>query len=135
MKTYHSRLKNWKKGEPFMATLQVIVWFKAIKILKKNHFCEYILDYEEEKEDLFHDVSQEVNNSVQSSYWETLSADYFLRWLDCYKLFSCCKHNVMLWELNFEILEQMISTKNRHALNLVGFFFGLIMFLNLKMGY
>ena len=55
-------------GEPFMATLQVIVWFKAIKILKKNHFCEYILDYEEEKEDLFHDVSQKVNNSVQSSY-------------------------------------------------------------------
>ena len=51
-----------------MATLQVIVWFKAIKILKKNHFCEYILDCEEEKEDLFHDVSQKVNNSVQSSY-------------------------------------------------------------------
>ena len=41
---------------------------KAIKILHKNHFCKYILDHEEEKEDLFHDVSQEVNNSVQSSY-------------------------------------------------------------------
>ena len=41
---------------------------KAIKILHKNHFCKYILDHEEEEEDLFHDVSQEVNNSVQSSY-------------------------------------------------------------------
>ena len=58
-----------------MATLQGMVWFifklgehdKAIKILHKNHFCKYILDCEEE-EDLFHDVSQEVNNSVQSSY-------------------------------------------------------------------
>ena len=41
---------------------------KAIKMFHKNHFCEHILDYEEEEEDLFHDVSQEVNNSVQSSY-------------------------------------------------------------------
>ena len=41
---------------------------KAIKILHKNHFCKYILDHEEEEEDLFHDVSQEVNNSVQFSY-------------------------------------------------------------------
>ena len=41
---------------------------KAIKILDENHFCKYILYYEEEEEDLFHDVSQEVNNTVQSSY-------------------------------------------------------------------
>ena len=41
---------------------------KAIKILHKNYFCKYILDHEEEEEDIFHDVSQEVNNSVQSSY-------------------------------------------------------------------
>ena len=41
---------------------------KVIKILHKNHFCKCILDYEEEENDLFHDVSQEVNNSVQSSY-------------------------------------------------------------------
>ena len=41
---------------------------KAIKIPHKNHFCKYILDYEEEKEDLFHDVSQEINSFVQSSY-------------------------------------------------------------------
>ena len=40
----------------------------ATNILHKNHFCNYILDYEEEEEDLFHDVSQEVNNSVQFSY-------------------------------------------------------------------
>ena len=38
---------------------------KAIKVLHKSHFCEHILDYEEE--DSFHDVSQEVNNPVQSS--------------------------------------------------------------------
>ena len=37
---------------------------KTIKIFHKNHFCKYISDYEEEEEDLFHDVSQEVNNSV-----------------------------------------------------------------------
>ena len=41
---------------------------KAIKILHKNHFCTLILDYDEEGEDLFHDVSQEVNNSFKSSY-------------------------------------------------------------------
>ena len=41
---------------------------KAIKILHKCHFCEHILDYEEEEEDLFHDVSQKVNNSAPSSY-------------------------------------------------------------------
>ena len=41
---------------------------KAIEILNKNHFCKYISDYVEEEEDLFHDVSQEVNISVQSSY-------------------------------------------------------------------
>ena len=41
---------------------------KAIKTLYKNHLCKYILDNQEEEEDLFHDVSQEVNNSVQSSY-------------------------------------------------------------------
>ena len=41
---------------------------KVIKIFHKNHFCKCILDYEEEENDLFHDVSQEVNNSVQSSY-------------------------------------------------------------------
>ena len=40
---------------------------KGIKILHKSHFSEHILDYEEEEEDLFHDVSQEVNNSVHSS--------------------------------------------------------------------
>ena len=40
---------------------------KAIKILHKNHFCKYILDYEEEEGALFH-VSQEDNNSIQSSY-------------------------------------------------------------------
>ena len=33
-----------------------------------SHFCEHILDYEKKEEDLFHDVSQELNNSVQSSY-------------------------------------------------------------------
>ena len=43
------------------------------------YFFKYILDHKEEEEDLFHDVSQEVNNSIQSSYWETLSADYFFR--------------------------------------------------------
>ena len=52
---------------------------KAIKILHKSHICEHISVYEEEKEDLFHNVLQEVNNSVQSSYYENLSADYFLR--------------------------------------------------------
>ena len=41
---------------------------KAIKTLRKCHFCQPILDYEEEEKDLFHDVSQEVNNSVHSSY-------------------------------------------------------------------
>ena len=41
---------------------------KVIKIFHKSHFCKCILDYEEEENDLFHDVSQEVNNSVQSSY-------------------------------------------------------------------
>ena len=71
---------------------------KAIKILHKNHFYKYILDYEEEEEDLFHDVSQEVNNSVQSSYWETLFADYFLGRLDCYDLFSCCEQHLLYYE-------------------------------------
>ena len=37
---------------------------KTIKIFHKNHFCKYISDYEEEEEDLFHDVSQEVNNCL-----------------------------------------------------------------------
>ena len=41
---------------------------KAIKILHKSNFCEHISVYEEEEEDLFHNVSQEVNNSVHSSY-------------------------------------------------------------------
>ena len=41
---------------------------KAIKILNKNHFCKYISDYVEEVKDLFYDVSQEENISVQSSY-------------------------------------------------------------------
>ena len=75
---------------------------KAIKILHKNHFCKYILDCEEE-EDLFH-VSQEVNNSVQSSYWETLSADYFLGWLDWYELFPFCEQHLLCyknWILKF----------------------------------
>ena len=31
---------------------------KALKILHKNHFCKYVLDYEKEEEDLFHDVLQ-----------------------------------------------------------------------------
>ena len=36
---------------------------KVIGILHKNHSCKYILDHEDEEEDLFHDVSQEVVNS------------------------------------------------------------------------
>ena len=60
------------------------------------------MDHEEEEEDLSHDVSQEVNNSVESSYWETLSADYFLGWLDCYELLSfreniCCVTIIEFW--------------------------------------
>ena len=74
---------------------------KGIKNLHKSHFCEYILDYEEEEEDLFHDVSQEVNNSVQSSYWENLPADYFLRWLDYYELFSSCGQHLLCYEIYF----------------------------------
>ena len=70
---------------------------KAIRILHKNHFCMYILDHEEEEENLFH-VSQEVNNSVQSSYWETLFADYFLGWLDCYELFSCWEKHLLYYK-------------------------------------
>ena len=31
--------------------------YKAIKILQIIHLCEHISDYEEEEEDLFHDVS------------------------------------------------------------------------------
>ena len=41
---------------------------KGIKIPHKSYFCEHILDYEEEEEDLFHGMSQEVNNSVQFCY-------------------------------------------------------------------
>ena len=41
---------------------------KVIKMLHKSYFSEHISDYEEEEEDLFHDVSQDVNNSVQPSY-------------------------------------------------------------------
>ena len=41
---------------------------KPIEILHKNYFWKYILDYEEKEADLFHDASQEVNSSVQSSY-------------------------------------------------------------------
>ena len=37
---------------------------KCIKILHKSHFNSYILDFEEEEFDFFHDVSQEMNNSV-----------------------------------------------------------------------
>ena len=44
------------------------VYDNAIKIIRKDHFCEHISDYEEEDEDLFHNVFQEVNNSVQSCY-------------------------------------------------------------------
>ena len=36
---------------------------KVIGILHKNHLCKYILDHEDEEEDLFHIVSQEVVNS------------------------------------------------------------------------
>ena len=64
---------------------------KTIKTPHKSDFCEHILGYEEEEEDLFHDVSQEVNNSLQSSDWENLSADDFLRWVNCYELFSCSR--------------------------------------------
>ena len=48
-------------------------------------------------------MPQQVNNSVQSSYWETLSADYFLGWLDCYELFPFCKQHVCYenWILKF----------------------------------
>ena len=41
---------------------------KGVKILYKSHFNSYIFDFKEEEDDLFHDVSQEPNNSVQSSY-------------------------------------------------------------------
>ena len=41
---------------------------KAIKILHKNHFCTYILDYEEEE------------------------------WLDCYELFSCREQHLFYYE-------------------------------------
>ena len=51
-----------------MVHIKLVKYDKAIKILHKNHFCKYILDHEEEEEDLFHDVSQDVNNFVQSSY-------------------------------------------------------------------
>ena len=71
---------------------------KAIKILHKKHFCKYVLDYEKEEENLFHDVSQEVNNPVQSSYRETLYVDYFLGWLDCYALFYCCEQHLLYYE-------------------------------------
>lgn len=37
---------------------------KGIKILHKSHFCERILNYKKEKEYLFHDVLQELKNSV-----------------------------------------------------------------------
>ena len=101
------------------------------------YFFKYILDHKEEEEDLFHDVSQEVNNSIQSSYWETLSADYFFRWLDYYESFSFLwATSVVLQELNFEILEQIISTK-KQTCSKCGCFFGLIiyLFLNLKIDY
>ena len=60
-----------------MATLQGMVWFifklgehdiRPLKFFIKIISLKYILDHEEEEEDLFQDVSQEVNNSVQSSY-------------------------------------------------------------------
>ena len=37
---------------------------RPLKFFIKIISLKYILDHEEEEEDLFHDVSQEVNNSV-----------------------------------------------------------------------
>ena len=101
---------------------------KTIKIFHKNHFCKYISDYEEEEEDLFHDVSQEVNNSVYF-YW-LFSRVTGLLWV----VFLLWATSVVLWELNFEILKHMISTK-KQICSKSGCFFGLIMFLNLRIGY
>ena len=71
------------------------------------------MDYEEEEEDLFHDKSQEVNNSFQSSYWETIC--WLVSWVTgllCV-VFLLRATSVVLRELNFEILEQMISAKKQ----------------------
>ena len=89
---------------------------KAIKILHKNHFCKYILDHDEEEEDLFHDVT----GSKQ------LCSVQLLRKLICWLfywvsgllwvVFFMWATSVVLRELNFEILEQMISTKKTDLL-------------------
>ena len=77
MKTLHSRLENLGGAiHGFFAKddvghIKLSKHDNATNILHKNHFCNYILDFEEEEEDLFHDMSQEVNNSVI----EKLSAD------------------------------------------------------------
>ena len=80
-----------------------------------SHFCEHISDYEKKEEDLFHDVSQELNNSVQSSYWQNLSADYFLMWLDCYELFSCYGQHLLHYQkYHFEYFGVDDQSKKTH---------------------
>ena len=78
---------------------------KAIKILHKNHFCKYILDYEDEEEDLFHDVSHEVNSSVQSSYWEIAVSNI------------CCITRIKFW--NFGADDQYKKKKKQKKTDLL----------------
>ena len=112
-----------------MATLQGMVWFisSSVSMIRPLKFFIKIISVSiswimkrKKKRKIY--VSQEVNNSVQSSYWETISADYFLGWLDCHELFSFCEQHLLCyenWILKF--WSRWSVQKNRPALNLVVF--------------
>ena len=122
-----------------MATLQGMVWFisSSVSMIRPLKFFIKIISVSiswimkrKRKRKIY--VSQEVNNSIQSSYWETLSTDYFLGWLDCYELFSFCEQHLLCyenWILKF--WSRWSVQKNRPALNLV-FFLSDYLFLIFK---
>ena len=107
---------------------------KAIKILHKNHFCKYILDHDEEEEDLFHDVT----GSKQLCSVQLLRKLIYLliillgEWtvMSCFLYVSniCCVTRIEFWDFGADDQYK----KNRPALNLVGFFWSDYVFLIFK---
>ena len=73
MKLLHLKRENSRRRRSFMRVSQKTVFFiltllNMIRGLKSISARTHLWDYEEGEEDLFPDVSQEANNSVQFSY-------------------------------------------------------------------
>ena len=127
-----------------MATLEGMVWFisSSVSMIRPLKFFMKIISASiswimTRKRKIYFMMSQEVNNSVQSSYWENLSADYFIGWVDCYELFSLCEQHLLCyenWILRF--WSRWSVQKKQTCSKSDCFFFGLIMCsYYLKIGY